>query len=88
MQKNYGTLPEDLVVVLGPCIRPPHYEINFAAAIASQARSCGVKYYHDCGLNTGGDPVRFYSYRMEKGQTGRHYAILGLAPGQKAITNI
>jgi len=78
MGESYGSRPEDLLVVLGPCIRPPHYEIDFAAAIAAQARDCGVKDFHDCGCNTASDLARFYSYRMEKGRTGRHYAVLAL----------
>jgi copper oxidase (laccase) domain-containing protein len=78
MRRSLGSDPRDVVVVLGPCIRPPHYELDFAAAILDQARSAGVAAVHDCGLNTGADLERFYSYRMEKGATGRHYAALRL----------
>jgi copper oxidase (laccase) domain-containing protein len=31
--------PEDLIVQLGPCIRPPHYEIDFAADVSGNAAS-------------------------------------------------
>lgn len=37
MQQHYGTNPVDLVVQLSPCIRPPAYEIDFAAQIRQQA---------------------------------------------------
>ncbi len=78
MTAQFGTDPRDLVVVLGPCIRPPHYEIDFAAGIGRQARAAGVGHFYDCGLDTAADRGRFYSYRMEQGRTGRHYAFLTL----------
>ncbi|MDR1192479.1 MAG: polyphenol oxidase family protein [Verrucomicrobiales bacterium] len=78
MTQHFGTRPRDLVVVLGPCIRPPHYEIDFAADIHRQARAAGVVNFYDCGLDTAADRDRFYSYRMEQGRTGRHYAFLML----------
>lgn len=75
MGEEFGTRPGDLVVVLGPCIRPPHYEIDFAAEIARQARAAGVGEFHDRGENTACDLAVHYSYRIEKGCTGR---MLGL----------
>lgn len=79
MHKNFGTCPGDLAVVLAPCIRPPHYEIDFAKIIREQALTAGVSSdnYHDCGLCTASDLRRFYSYRREKGNTGRLLALLG-----------
>ena len=81
MSLNFGTRPANLVVVLAPCIRPPHYEIDFAATIREQALAAGVleENYHDCGLCTASDLNRFYSYRIEKGNTGRLLALLGRA---------
>ncbi|MEM6820883.1 MAG: polyphenol oxidase family protein [Verrucomicrobiota bacterium] len=79
MQTHFGSEPKDLVVVLGPCIRPPYYETNFADAIGHQAKDCGVVNYADCGENTAEDLKRFYSYRMEKGHTGRHFAYLQIS---------
>ncbi|MDR0533070.1 MAG: polyphenol oxidase family protein [Verrucomicrobiales bacterium] len=78
MSEQFSSKPEDLVVVLGPCIRPPDYEIDFAEEIAAQAKAEGVRHYHDCGLNTATNLTEFYSYRMEQGRTGRHYAFLML----------
>lgn len=78
MRRCLGSDPRDVVAVLGPCIRPPYFEVDFAADILAQARAVGVAAVHDCGLNTAADPTRFYSYRMEKGTTGRHYAALRL----------
>src|SRR5271170_4045249 len=49
LREMYDTDPAQLVVQLGPCIRPPHYEIDFAAGIGRQARACGVREFYDCG---------------------------------------
>lgn len=79
MSTHFGTNPADLIVALAPCIRPPHYEIDFAATIRKQVLAAGVleKNYHDCGLCTASDLDRFYSYRIEKGNTGRLLALFG-----------
>jgi YfiH family protein len=78
MGETFGSRPEAMVAALGPCIRPPRYEIDFAAAIGRQCREAGIADFYDCGLDTGADLARFYSYRMEKGKTGRHFAALQL----------
>jgi purine-nucleoside/S-methyl-5'-thioadenosine phosphorylase / adenosine deaminase len=78
MRDRFGTKPEDLVVELSPCIRPPHYEVDFAAEIVAQCRAQGVKQIHDSGICTACDLGRYYSYRAEKGRTGRMLALLGL----------
>lgn len=84
MARDFGTVPGNLLAILGPCIRPPHYEVPFAEEIGRQARDAGVGRFVDCGICTGADVKRFYSYRLEKGATGR---MLGLiAPrSQKRI---
>ena len=79
MGQELGSVPADLLVVLGPCIRPPHYEIDFAVQIAEQAKEAGVGLFHDCGICTGADQTRFYSYRQEKGLTGRMLGLMGSA---------
>jgi copper oxidase (laccase) domain-containing protein len=71
--------PAKFVVQLAPCIRPPHYEIDFAAEIVRQAREAGVREVHDCGICTGQNVERYYSYRIERGRTGRMLAKLALA---------
>ncbi len=77
--ENFGTRPENLVFQLSPCIRPPAYETDFAATIREQAMAAGVlpRNVHDEGICTTSDPGRYYSYRMEKGKTGRMLALLG-----------
>ncbi len=76
MGREFGSRPADLVVVLGPCIRPPHYETDFAAEIARQAERAGVGEFHDDGDNTACDLALHYSYRVEKGCTGRMLALI------------
>jgi copper oxidase (laccase) domain-containing protein len=76
-----GSRPEDLVVQLSPCIRPPRYEVDFAAWIRRDALASGVPatQIHDDGTCTASDLRRFYSYRAELGRTGRMFAVLGVA---------
>lgn len=80
MGREFGSEAADLVVQLSPCIRPPHYEVDFASAIREQCLHAGVRVenYHDCALSTAQELDRFYSYRVEKGRTGRMLALLGL----------
>ena len=78
MAEHFGSRPSDLVVQLSPCIRPPHYEIDFAAEIVRQCRALGVTKVNDSGVCTACDLNRYYSYRAEKGRTGRMLAFLAL----------
>lgn len=79
MQANFGSQPADLVVQLSPCIRPPHYEVDFAAEIVRQVRAAGVRQVHDGGRCTACDLQSYYSYRAERARTGRMLALLALA---------
>jgi polyphenol oxidase len=79
MKETFGSNPADLVVQLSPCIRPPHYEIDFAAQIVEQCRETGVQQIHDSGVCTACHLDLYYSYRAEKGKTGRMLALLGLS---------
>lgn len=78
MAQHFGSRASDLVVQLSPCIRPPHYEIDFAADIVKQCRDLGVSSVNDSGICTACDLDRYYSYRAEKGRTGRMLAFLAL----------
>ena len=79
MKARYGSDPADLIVQIAPCIRPPMYEIDFAAQIVAGCEAEGVPadQIHDCGTCTTGDSERYYSYRVEKGKTGRLFAVIG-----------
>lgn len=79
MRKEFGAEPAGMLAVLGPCIRPPHYDVDFASEILRQLRREGVGEIVDSGLCTASDPTRFYSYRKEQGKTGRHFAAVAKA---------
>jgi copper oxidase (laccase) domain-containing protein len=78
MVESFGSEPTELIVQLSPCIHPPHYEIDFAAEIIEQCRAQGVLEIHHSGVCTACDLHRYYSYRAEKGKTGRMLALIGL----------
>ena len=78
MIERFRSDPAEMIVQLSPCIRPPHYETDFAAEIIKQCRALGVRAIHDSGLCTACDLDRYYSYRVERGKTGRMLAVLGL----------
>ena len=79
MQQHFGSRAGDLIVQLAPCIRPPDYEIDFAAMIRSDCLAAGIpdNQFFDCGISTATDLQRYYSYRIEKGETGRMLAVIG-----------
>jgi polyphenol oxidase len=78
LRERFGSDPAHLVVELSPCIRPPHYEVDFAAEIVRQARAAGVTQVHDAVACTACDLARYYSYRAEKARTGRMLALLAM----------
>ena len=86
LTRVYGTRSADLEVLISPCIRPPHYEVDFAAFIHAQLSEAGVppEQITDEGISTAENLERFYSYRLEKGKTGRMLALLGWCVKQKA----
>lgn len=78
MVHRFRSDPANMIVQLSPCIRPPHYEIDFASEIVRQCRALGIKEIHDSSICTACDLNRYYSYRAEKGKTGRMLALLGI----------
>ena len=83
MRDEFGAEPSRMIAQIAPCIRPPDYEIDFAAEIVRQCRAAGVAHIHDCGTSTA-DLRRYYSYRMELGRTGRMLALLAMGTGTQA----
>jgi copper oxidase (laccase) domain-containing protein len=78
MTELYGTRASDLIGVVSPCIRPPDYDVDFAATIRQQASELGIVNFYDSCQNTATNLGVHYSYRIEKGQTGRMLALLSL----------
>jgi len=79
LRERIGSDPARLIVQLSPCIRPPHYEVDFAALVRAQCAAAGVREIHDCGTCTAAAADRYYSYRLARGRTGRMLALLALA---------
>lgn len=86
MHKTLGVEPKNCLAVISPCIRPPHYEVDIPTAIKAQLEDAGLlpENIVDSGLNTADDLDTFYSYRVEKGNTGRMLALFGRRPSCKS----
>ncbi|MBI4026429.1 MAG: polyphenol oxidase family protein [Verrucomicrobia bacterium] len=72
--------PSAMISALSPCIHRCCYEVDFIGEIEQQLRAEGVGEiwrHPDC---TGCHPERYYSYRKEKGQTGRMLAFMMIRP--------
>jgi copper oxidase (laccase) domain-containing protein len=82
MRKTLGVQPANCIAVISPCIRPPHYEVDIPTAIREQLEQAGLEPGNiiDSGLDTAADTETFYSYRVEKGKTGRMLALFGRKP--------
>lgn len=82
MRKTLGVQAVNCLAVISPCIRPPHYEVDIPSAIKEELAAAGVlkENITDSGLDTAADLDTFYSYRMEKGKTGRMLALFGRLP--------
>lgn len=82
MRKTLGVKAENCIAVISPCIRKPDYEVDIAEDIKAQLAEAGVLAENivDSGLNTAADLETFYSYRVEKGHTGRMLALFGRRP--------
>ena len=76
MKNELGAEPNRMLALLGPCIRPPHYDVDFASEILRQLKQEGIAEVVDSGLCTARDAERFYSYRRDRGKTGRHFAAM------------
>ena len=83
MYKVLGVNASDCIAVISPCIRPPHYEVDIVTMIKQQLEEAGItpENITDSGLDTADDLETFYSYRVEKGNTGRMLALFGRNPG-------
>lgn len=86
MYKVLGVQAADCIAVISPCIRPPHYEVDIVTMIKQQLEEAGIspQNIHDSGLDTAADLETFYSYRIEKGNTGRMLALFGRNPQMSA----
>jgi len=70
--------PRDGFAVIGPCIGSCHYEMDLWADIETQLRAAGISEIDNPHCCTACHLDRYYSYRAERGQTGRMFALLAL----------
>ena len=66
-----------------PGTRPGHLQFALEAYVAEQLRRAGVGTVDPLGLDTYGDPARFFSYRrathLGEANYGRQFSLIGLA---------
>ena len=78
LQTKFASKSKDLILEVGPSIRPPCYEVDFAKLIREQAALAGVGEIRDEGICTACNLEKYYSYRREKGKTGHMLAVVML----------
>lgn len=70
--------PADILAFIGPSIGPCHYDMDIWTPIEQQLRAAGVNDVHNPRRCTACHLDRYFSYRAEKGHTGRMFALLAL----------
>ena len=80
MRQKFGTNPADCTSFISPSIGPCHYEMDIWNGIEEQLHEAGVHDIHNPRVCTACHLDRYFSYRAEKGQTGRMFAVLALKP--------
>ena len=91
MHKVLGVQARNCIAVISPCVRPPHYEVDLPPILYNQLQEAGVlpENIVDSGLDTAADLETFYSYRAEKGCTGRMLALFGRrAPADRRVGSL
>jgi YfiH family protein len=78
MRQRFGTDPGDCLSLIGPSIGPCHYEMDIWSGIEGQLREAGVREIHNPRICTACHLDRYFSYRAERGHTGRMLAVLSL----------
>ena len=78
MRQKFGTNPADCTSFISPSIGPCHYEMDIWSGVEQQLHEAGVSDIHNPRVCTACHLDRYFSYRAEKGQTGRMFAVLAL----------
>ena len=78
MQMEFDTHPRDYLAFISPSIGPCHYEFDIWSGIEQQFRDAGVTDIYNPRVCTACHLDRYFSYRAEKGNTGRMLALLSL----------
>lgn len=80
MHRHLGTQAHDCLAFISPCIGPCHYEMDLWSGIERQLRDAGLTEIHNPRICTACRLDRYFSYRAERGKTGRMLALLALTP--------
>ena len=80
MQVAFDTRPRECFAFISPSIGPCHYEMDIWDGIERQLREAGVMEVHNPRVCTVCHLDRYFSYRAERGKTGRMLAVLSLTP--------
>jgi copper oxidase (laccase) domain-containing protein len=78
MRQRYGTDPGNCLALISPSIGPCHYEMDIWSGIEAQLREAAIRDIHNPRVCTACHLDRYFSYRAEKGHTGRMLAVLSL----------
>ncbi len=70
--------PADILALIGPSIGPCHYDLDLWTSIENQLRAAGVRTIHNERRCTACHLENYFSYRSERGKTGRMFALLAL----------
>jgi copper oxidase (laccase) domain-containing protein len=80
MRQKFGTNPADCTSFISPSIGPCHYEMDIWSDLERQLGRAGVRDIYNPRVCTACHLDRYFSYRAERGQTGRMFAVLALTP--------
>jgi len=78
MHREFATVARDCIAFISPSIGPCHYEMDIWSGVEAQLRDAGVREIHNPRTCTACHLDRYFSYRAEKGNTGRMFALLSL----------
>ena len=78
MHREFATVGRDCIAFISPSIGPCHYEMDIWTGVEAQLRDAGVREIHNPRTCTACHLDRYFSYRAEKGNTGRMFALLSL----------
>jgi purine-nucleoside/S-methyl-5'-thioadenosine phosphorylase / adenosine deaminase len=78
MRRHLDTNPDDCLAFISPSIGPCHYEFDLWANIERQLREAGLRDIYNPRVCTACHLDRYFSYRAERGNTGRMFALLSL----------
>jgi copper oxidase (laccase) domain-containing protein len=78
MSNDFGSVPRDCLVVIGPSVGPCCYDVDLWAANEFRLTELGVGSVFNCRVCTKCNADVFYSYRAERQSAGRMISAIAL----------